>query len=387
MKRLIPLLMLAALGAAGWWYYSDTSQAAESAPTTVTVARGDITVSVLASGLVESTELVSVGARTSGQIETLTVSTGDEVSTGDLLAQIDSLDQQNAVAQAEADLQEIEAQIEAQQAQIQQAELALARQQRLSDQNVTTTADLETAQAELAVARATLSGLEAQKSRAEIAVTSAELDLERTRITAPMDGTVVAVVTREGQTVNAASDAPTIVKIAALDEMVITAEISEADVINVSPGLPVEFSLLGDPDHLYQAELASVEPAPASIKESDDINTDEAIYYNAHFTVSNPDRTLRIGMTADVTILLDRVENVLTLPAAALPTIAPDGTAQVEIYNPANGSRETRTITVGLQNAVSAEIVDGLEEGDQIVASTGSGANATVERDGPPGMF
>ena len=223
-----------ALGYAGWNFWQ--ADRGDAVPATVAVTRGTVTQTVLASGVIELNALVSVGARVSGQVETVAVGLGQDVAAGDLIAQIDSLNQQNDLLQAKADLAQIEADIVAKQASIRAAELALARNQQLNEKRLSSTEALEVADAALAVARAGLNSLAAQKQRAEVTIAAAQLELDRTRITAPSAGTVVALVTSEGQTVNALQNAPVIVKIARLDTMVVKADISEADVLRVEPG-------------------------------------------------------------------------------------------------------------------------------------------------------
>ncbi|WP_176715513.1 efflux RND transporter periplasmic adaptor subunit [Thioclava sp. SK-1] len=363
------LIVIAGLG----WLYLGQSQGQETAQrSTVKVTTGTVRETVLATGLIEAQNLVSVGARTSGQIEALNVQVGDDVAAGDTIAQIDSLEQQNAVAQAKADLAQLNAEIVAQNAEIRQAQLDLTRQEGLNEKRLSATSDLETAQAALSVAQAQLVSLDAQKSRAQIEVSSAELDLDRTKITAPIDGTVVAVVNGEGTTVNAAQDAPTIVKLAQLNEMQVKAEISEADVIHVAPGQAVSFSLLGAPDMAFDAVLDRIEPAPSSIKDDDEIDTDSAIYYNARFSVDNPDRLLRIGMSADVTITLNLAENVPVLPLSALPKAGPDGRMMVLVAS--GDGVQRRFIEIGLRDATQAQILSGLSAGDDVIVDSSPSA-------------
>ncbi len=388
MKRFWILVVVLLLGGAGYWAWSraEATQLADL-PATVEVARGTVERTVLAAGVIEAGNLVSVGARVSGLIETLAVGVGDVVREGDLIAQIESLDQQNDVLQAEADLAQIAAQIAAQEASLREADLGLARKRTLNDRNLTSTADLEAAEATMAVAKASLGALAAQKKRAEVAVASARLALERTRITAPVSGTVVAVVTSQGQSVNATNSSPTIVKIADLTRMVVKAEVSEADVTRVAPGQPATLSLLGEPDAAIAATLRAVEPAPASIKDSDEIATDEAIYYNALFDVANPDGKLRIGMTAQVTILLARAEGVPVVLSSTLGPMLDDGTYAVEVWDPAAARRETRRVTIGVTDNITAEVLTGLADGDLVVADRVSGQSSAVRMPRMPGLF
>ncbi len=368
------------------WSRAEATQLA-TPPATVTVETGDVERLVLASGVIEAGNLVSVGARVSGLIETLTVDLGDSVARGDLIAQIESLDQQNDVLQAEADLAQIAAQIVAAGASLREAELALDRALQLNTKNLMSTVDLESAQTALAVARANSKALAAQQARADIAVTSARLALERTRITAPVAGTVVAVVTAQGQTVNAANSTPTIVKIADLSRMIVKADVSEADITRVAPGQSATLTLLGEPDTPIDATLLAIEPAPASIKTSDKVDTDKAIYYIARFDVDNPDRKLRIGMTAEVRIRLARATGVPVVLMSTLGPQQPDGRYIVEVWHPARETRETRDVTIGVSDNITAEVISGLVAGDLVVADRTSGVSAAASIRGSRGIF
>ncbi|UYV38292.1 efflux RND transporter periplasmic adaptor subunit [Rhodobacteraceae bacterium D3-12] len=367
-RILFPLVL--ALIAVGGWYYL-TRNEATAPPTTAVVRLGTVEETVLASGTMEAKQLVSVGARVSGQIETLSVALGDEVKKGDLIALIDSQDQQNAVLTARANLANIKAQIAAKNASLVKAELTLARQVKLITSDYVSKEALDAAQAEVDVNKAELDALNAQKDSVEVTVSTAQIALDRTKITA-ISGTVVAIVTDEGQTVNASQSAPTIVKLANLDKMVVKTEISEVDVVHVKPGQQVFFTILGEPDHQFSATVRAVEPAPSAIETSDTISTDVAIYYNGLLEVDNPDHLLRIGMTAEVSIVLDRVEDVLSVPSSALTKTA-DGYT-IKLYDNADGSMTTVPVVVGLNNKIRAEIKSGLKEGDVVV--TGIAATA-----------
>lgn len=388
MKRLarilIVLLVLGGGAAAGWWYFLAPTQA-KTAPDTVTVARGDIESTVLASGVLQASSLVSVGAEVSGSIKAVHVTLGQAVQKGDLIAEIDSLNQENAVKSAEAALAGIQAQRRNQEATLAKAEAALARQTQLSANSLVSQTELETAEAAVAQSKAQIDQLDAQIAQAELTVESAELDLARTQIVAPADGTVVALLVEEGQTLNANSSTPTIAKIANLDTMVIKAEISEADVVKVKAGQKVYFTILGEPDTRIEATLREIEPAPTSIAD-DTSAAGSAVYYNGLFEVPNPDHRLRISMTASVTIVLAEARNVLTLPSSLVTRRGPDGSAMVMVYDPEAEETRPAEVKVGLNNNISAEIVSGLAEGDQVVNATGARLTTTSGRGGAGGF-
>jgi macrolide-specific efflux system membrane fusion protein len=385
-KWLVTLVVLGGAGFGAWWYFLAAPEAA-TVPNTVVVGRGDIERTVLASGVLEANSLVSVGAEVSGRIEAVHVALGQEVKKGDLIAEIDSLDQENAVKTAQAVLAGIEAQKRSQEATLAKAEAALARNQQLNANSLVSQTDLETAQAAVDSAQAQIDQLAAQIAQSELSVESAELDLARTRIVAPSDGTIVALLVDEGQTVNASSSIPTIVKIADLDTMVIKAEISEADVVRVEAGQRVYFTILGEPDVKIDATLREVEPAPTSIS-SDTASSDSAVYYNGLFDVPNPDHKLRISMTAQVTIVLDEVQDALVLSSGLVSRKDPQGNTIVAVYDPASQTVEPRRIEVGLNNNVMAEIRSGLSEGEQVVSGGATITRSAGEQGGgfrPPG--
>ncbi|WP_084004527.1 efflux RND transporter periplasmic adaptor subunit [Terasakiispira papahanaumokuakeensis] len=361
---LLVLCGLIAVSGYGYWQWSEPTP-----PSYVTqpVKRGQIESTVLANGVLQAVKLVNVGAQASGQILSLPVALGDELHEGDLVAQIDSSTQKNRLREAQASLKSVDAQYAAKQAQIHQSQLAFQRQQRMLADNASSRADYETAEAQLAVDQAQLEELAAQREQAQINVDNAKVDLGYTTIRAPMDGTVVYTAVESGQTVNANQTTPTIIELAQLDKMTVKAKISEADVVKVKAGLPVYFTILGQPEHRYPATLRAVEPGPTSMNGDDaDMSTSdsEAVYYNGLFDVDNPDHTLRIGMTAQVSIVLDQADDALIVPSQVLQR-SPEGT-QVPVLN-GQGQKEMKPVEVGIDNRVNAQILSGLEADDQVI--------------------
>ncbi len=349
------------------------------APSSVKVKQRDLEHVVLASGTLEAFRQVNVGAQVSGQLKSLKVELGDRVQNGQLVAEIDDRSQQTALLTAKADLATRKAAQVSRQATLRRAELSHARQRRMAANESTARADLEQAEAELAVARADVESVKAEISKAQAEVARAEVDLGYTRIVSPIDGVVVAVVTKEGQTVSAVQMAPTIIKVAQTEKMTVKAEISEADVVLVEPGQKLYFSILGDPDKRYDGVLRAIEPAPRSAQKEDASSayggtsagtSKEAVYYDGLFEVANPDGRLRIAMTTQVFIVLNQAPQALSIPAAALGPRGEDGRYAVEVLS-ANGKTETRQIRVGLNNNVDVEVLDGLEDGQRVVTGRG----------------
>ncbi|MCX7276868.1 MAG: efflux RND transporter periplasmic adaptor subunit [Burkholderiales bacterium] len=357
---------------------------------TATAGLADIEQAVLASGTLQAFKQVSVGAQASGQIKSLKVALGDVVKKGQLVAEIDSLTQQNSLRNAQAALANVQAQLLFKQATQKQAELAFQRAQTLLAADAGSRADFEAADAALHTARADVSALQAQITQAQIAVNTAQLNLGYTQILAPMDGVVVALVALEGQTVNANQSTPTIIKLARLDTITVKAQISEADVVRVKPGQKVYFTILGAPEKRYTTTLRTVEPAPDSIltdtttsSSTSTTTSATAIYYNGLLDVPNPDGQLRISMTAQVNILLDEAKQVLAIPSAALGERDKQGRTMVRVLGP-DGLATPRAVKVGLNNNIHAQILEGLKAGDQVVVSEAAAGDSSTRMRRPP---
>jgi macrolide-specific efflux system membrane fusion protein len=429
-NRILLATAIVALIAGGVFWA--TRKPATPSMATSPVSRGDLEQTVDATGVIDAYKLVSVGAQASGQIKVLKVQLGDVVKQGDLIAEIDSVTQENSLKNAEAALENIRAQRAVQTASLKESELAFARQKEMLAAEATSRADYESAEANLASTRAQIRALDAQIRQRETELGTAQANLGYTRITAPIDGTVVAVVAEEGRTVNANQSAPTIVKLARLDLVTVNAEISEADVVKVKPGMPVYFTILGNPDHKYEAKLRTVNPAPASIStdstsssSSSSSSSSTAVYYNALFDVENPDGTLRIDMTAQVSVMLAQAKDALLIPTVALGPKVPEG-SRAPGANAANGEQraarskqegqrqqrrqpdaaalaksnsyvvrvvnkdgqpEPRTIKVGLNNGSNVEVLEGLKEGELVVVGevTAGEKSSSSNQRGPMG--
>ena len=403
---------------------------------TAEVTNGDIENSVLATGVLEATKMVSVGAQVSGQVKKMYVELGDQVKKGQLIARIDSVRQENELKTAEASIKNQQAQLAVKQANLAKVEAEYNRQKAMYAQDATSRAELEAALASFKTAQAEITAINAQIEQSRLTLATAKEDLGYTQIVAPMDGTIVAIVTEEGQTVNANQSAPTIVKLAQLDTMTIKAEISEADVMKVEEGQSVYFTTLGNSEKKIYAKLRQVEPAPNSINSESNSNSSSssssAVYYNALFDVPNEDGKLRIDMTAQVYIVLDEAKNVLTIPASSIETSnrpqrkrgqgstsgaqdqaaaqpqlnskdAPtDRPKRLELSDAeralidqgkatrgmvkvlqADGTAQPTPVLIGLNNRVTAQVLKGLKKGDQVVIADGSdSSNDAAKRSG-----
>ncbi len=378
MKKLLVLSGVLAAVVAGALLYSPMTEPSQPSYVTDRVRKGDIENVVLADGVVYPSKIVNVGAQISGQIEAIDVALGDEVKAGDTVARIDNLAQQNAVKEANAELTMLNAQFDAKQAQIAEAQSTFERYKTMLNDGATSQSLYDSSLATLLVYKAELAQLTAQKEKALIAVDNAELDLSYTVINAPIDGTAIYLSVEEGQTVNNNQGTPSIVELANLDVMTIKAQVSEADIIDVEPGQEVYFSVLGSSEYTFSGVLRAIEPGPTLLTGDDTdlkIGNSDAIYYNALFDVDNPQHILRIGMTAQVSIVMEKAEDVLLVPAQVLVS-HPRKPNSYAVPVLRDGMVEMTDIEVGINNKVYVEVVSGLQAGDEIVLSESTTSTA-----------
>ncbi|EGF6523996.1 efflux RND transporter periplasmic adaptor subunit [Salmonella enterica] len=344
---------------------------------TAPARKGDIENSVLATGRIDAIERVNVGAQVSGQVKSLNVKVGERVTKGQLIACIDDVPQRNDLRNAEAALNEVKAELQAKQALLKQAELRFKRQRQMLREDASSREDFEAAEATLATTRAELLSLNARLVKAQIEMDKKKVELGYTRVIAPMDGIVIAVVTQQGQTVNSSQSAPTIIKLARLDVMTIKAQISEADITRIAPGQKARFTIFPEPDRHYDATLRAVEMAPESVMKDDSLagsssasgsgTPNASVYYNALLDVPNPENRLRIAMTAQVTLLIGEAKNTLLVPIQAVYNA--DGNKQLVRVLTGNGMLETREVKTGITNSVDIQILGGLKVGEMVVLS------------------
>ncbi|TFV80465.1 efflux RND transporter periplasmic adaptor subunit [Bradyrhizobium frederickii] len=396
LKIAAAIVAVVATGVVAATRFPGTSSKAQSY-ITAQVTVSDLREEVLASGTLKPARLTAVGAQVSGRITALNVRVGDTVKAGDVIAQIDPVTKQNDLRSSEASLKNYRAQKLEKEAALVLAEANLARQQATLAQRATSRSDFDSADSTVRQTRAQIAALEALIMGAEASVETARVNLEYTRITAPIDGTVLATVVQEGQTVNAVQSAPTIVVLGQLETMTVRAEISEADIVKVKPGQSLYFTILGDQDHRYEARLEQIEPAPESIKSdasfsstttssstSSSSSTSTAIYYIGVFNVPNKQLSLRTYMTAEVHIVTGEAKRVKVVPALAVMRKS-DGRSTVRTLS-ASGEVSEREVKTGLNDRTIVEIRSGLDEGERVV--TGEAGEQTTSRGmqgGPPG--
>ncbi|WP_141048848.1 efflux RND transporter periplasmic adaptor subunit [Brucella melitensis] len=366
---------------AGWYFYgSYKADGEKSSYLAETVTRGDIENAITAVGTLSALRSVNVGAQVSGQLKSVKVEVGDHVKQGQLIAEIDPSPFEKKVEIAGAQLDNLKAQLLSKDAQLTLKKLNAARQKSLLATRGVSQATVDQANADLLMAEAEVKALNAQIRQQEAQLASDKVDLGYTSIYSPMEGTVVDEAAKEGETLNAVQSAPTIVTVADLKVMTVEAQVSEADISKLKPGMPVYFTLLGQPDKRFTGTLRQIKPTPAT--------DNNVVLYYALFDVPNPTGELMIDMSAQVYFVLGEAKDVLVVPTAALTDKQKGGKPQVTVkVADESGTLVERPVKVGVRNRVLAEIQSGLEEGDRVVvtAATGNGA-AGGERGRRPSM-
>jgi len=406
---MVLLLCLLAGGAAYWYWGRGDSSAGQ--PVIVAAARGDIEDVVTAVGSLTPLNSVDVGAQVSGQLTKLHVQIGNDVQKGTLLAEIDTAVQAAKVDADAAQLRNLQAQLAEKQSQLALAKLQAERQTRLMADNATSQDAFDTAAAAANVADAQVKSVEAQINQSQSTLKADSATLSYSKIYAPITGTVTAMPAHEGQTLNANQQAPLIMTIADLSTMTVSTQVSEADVPKLRIGMDAYFTTLGNPNRRFTGKLRQILPTPTV--------TNNVVLYTALFDVANPNGQLMTQMTAQVFFVRAAAQGVITLPVAALRFTGGGGGARgarpgapgqgagsqsatgqgvgagrnggarqagarggaaldsaatsrprpatVTVVK-AGGTQETRSVTVGVTDRVTAEIQSGLQEGEKVLA-------------------
>ncbi|VVO68733.1 Macrolide export protein MacA [Pseudomonas fluorescens] len=351
---------------------------------TVQVSRGDIESSVTALGTLQPRRYVDVGAQASGQIRKIHVEVGDVVKQGQLLVEIDPSTQKAKLDASQFSIENLKAQLQEQQAQHELARQKYQRQQNLAAGGATREEDVQTARAELKATQARIDMFRAQIRQAEASLRSDQAELGYTRIYAPMEGTVVALDAREGQTLNAQQQTPLILRIAKLSPMTVWAEVSEADIGHVKPGMTAYFTTLSGGNRRWSSTVRQILPVPpkpldqtsqggGSPASSSKSGSARVVLYTVLLDVDNADNALMAEMTTQVFFVADQAKNVLTAPVAALQGSAVANRQTAQVIS-ANGQIQSREVRTGISDRLKVQIIEGLNEGDHLLIGPADGS-------------
>ena len=388
-KWAVLLVVAVIVIATGWWYFHHRGQ---DAPVyeSVTVARGDLTQEVTATGTLNPVTNVLVGCQVSGTISKIYVDYNSIVTNGQLIAELDPSQYKAQLEQAEANLANAKANLELQKAQ-------MLREAQLFTNNLVDSADYDTTVATLHEAEATV-----QLDTA--AVNMATVNLGYCKIYSPVDGIVIVNNIEVGQTVAASFNTPELFQIANnLKQMQIDSSVAEADVGGVVEGQDVDFTVDAYPYRTFRGSVTQVRNSPTTVN--------NVVTYDCVISVTNADYKLKPGMTANVSVIVARRKNILLVPNGALRFRPPENaiivtnvpaeqmagdssaghsghhdhsnggppvmrTVFLLSHNGADAQLEAVRIKVGITDGISTEVVDGLKDGDNIVTGASSPSSA-----------
>lgn len=368
MAAIVVVLVGVAIGTS--YFFGGT----ETTYKTVLVTRGDIEQSVTALGSLEPKNYVDVGAQVSGTLEKVHVEIGDLVTKGQLLAEVDPTVYESTVAADRASMKDLQAQIKGQQAQLALAQIQNRRNQQLLKNNAVSKDTAETSAAQVKLYAANIEASKAQLEKAQSTLDGDLANLSYTKIYAPMAGTVTSQTTLQGQTLNSRQSAPTILQIADLTTMTVKAQVAEADVSKLKPGMPVYFTTLGMPERKWRSTVRQILPTPETIN--------DVILYNALIDIKNPDKALMTSMTAQVFFVLGEATDVPLVPVTALKPAQNGDEKSYRVSVMEGGSPKTRIVKIGLQNRLSAQVLSGLKVGDEVVTGVQSSNGSTRTNSG-----
>lgn len=361
------VVLVAALAAIGLWSGNRSEAQFEVAP----VARGNIEATVTAIGTLQPMSSVEVGAQVSGQVLKLHVQPGDVVKKGQLLAEIDASVLQATVDAGRAQQNELQAQLAEQRAQHRLSSQQHDRQQQMHKDESTRLEDVQTAEANLAAAVARIAQTQARIVQTQSSLKADEARLGYTRIYAPMGGTVIGIDAKEGQTLNATYQTPTLMRIADLSAMTVWTTVSEADIRRVKAGQAAYFTTLAGDRRRWNGEVRQVLPAPpvAAATQSSPNQTpvSKVVQYTVLFDVDNKDAELLPQMTAQVSFITASARDVLVAPLSALQPMEQKPQMYTARILGSDDKPQSREVRAGVNDRLAVQIVEGLKEGEKLI--------------------
>jgi HlyD family secretion protein len=382
LRRLVVVVVLVGAAAGGVAWKKKNAPPPAARYMTQGLTEGDVIETVQSTGVVKPLMEVKVGAQVSGRVARVVVDFNSQVKKGDLLAEIDPMLLGAQVQQQRAQLAAQKAMLAGAEARVLTAKVSLDRLKQLRAENLANQAEVDQAQGQLDVARAEVAQIKAQIAATSASIAAAGANLSFTKIYAPIDGVVTDRQIDEGQTVAASFQAPVLFVIAEdLRKMRVYADIDEADVGKLAEGMEAEAQVDAFPGERFKGSVGQVRYSPNSVQ--------GVVTYTAIIEVSNPDRKLRPGMTATVTVRTKEARKVLRLPNAALrfkptPQKGPDGkplptppekpldpgTGRVFLLvdpTPGKEKIELRVLKIGVTDGVYTALVDPLEPTAKVV--------------------
>lgn len=335
------------------------------------VARGDLKVTVTATGTVEPVTTVTVGSEVSGRLEKVLVDYNDQVKRGQVLAELDTATLEMTVAKSKANLDDARATVLQYEATLIETTAKWKRYRDLSRQNAISKLDFDTSYADLKRAEANLASARAKVKSYEAQLSADETSLSKAIIKSPIDGVVIERDVEPGQTVAATFETPTLFTLADdLRHMELQVKVDEADVGEVRAAQKATFTVDAYPNRRFEAEIEKVRYASTT--------TNNVVSYVAVLTVDNSELLLRPGMTATAEIVTAEKKDALLVPNGATRFTPPDvkapearvsekGIVEKYVWVLKDGKPVAVPLQLGLTNGQKTEILAGDIAPDAVV--------------------
>jgi HlyD family secretion protein len=308
-KIIISVTVIIALLLVGWAFLSKDKNKPEFK--TEKVERGNLVESITASGTVNPEKNVSVGTLVSGTIKEIYADYNSPVKKGQVLAQIDPAIIETQVAQAQANVYNAQANLQRIQSIMANDAKTYNRNKTLFEKNFIARSEVDLAESTYNADKAQISSARAQIAQASAGLRNNLTNLKYTKIVSPVNGIVVSRNVDIGQTVAASFQTPTLFLVAQdLTKMQIDTNMAEADIGKIKEGQDVEYTLDGYPDLVFKGKVKQIRIAPTTIQ--------NVVTYDVVIKVDNKDLKLKPGMTANVSVITSRKNNVLLVSNASL---------------------------------------------------------------------
>jgi HlyD family secretion protein len=352
---------------------------------------------VSATGTLEPVDTVEVGTQTSGTIATLGADFNQTIARGQVIATLDPAGLTSIVAQADATVIRLAAELERAGVLRDDAQVKLGRAEQLAARQLIAAQEVDTARSNARVADVSVKAAQAQLDQAQASLDQARVNLSHSVIASPVSGIVLSRNVEVGQTVAAGLQAPTLFVIArSLDVLQLNARVDEADVGRVAAGQPVSFVVDAYPGHTFAGTVSQVRLQPTVVQ--------NVVSYTTIIEVPNADGLLKPGMTATLDVEVARADDALRVPAAALrfqpsasvlaslggapaPAVPTAGGRQATLWTMTGGQLTPVPVQTGLSDSISVAVVsDDIHEGDEVVTGVATTPAAVTAAGGSPLM-
>jgi HlyD family secretion protein len=388
-KRLIitAIIIVLLLGAGFAWYTYLTTNAAIASrqAQTTTIKKSTFLNTVSSNGALKPISSMSVIPEVDGIVDTIYVTAGSVVNAGDALFTLrnDALDTsvdqatqtyhqvENSVATARVNLDNAQRNYDAA-ATLKNSTTALSA----SNTTASTSADLTTYENAVASAKVALTNAKIQLEDARKVYDDALAKAEKRTVVAPSSGTVISVNTKVGSSISSASSSSSsLIEIGDLSQMKLTIQVNEVDIVDIAVGQKAQVTFSAIPDLTLEATLTNIATS-ATTSSTSSSTSSGAVTYSVDLFIAQPDPRLKVGMTASATITVEHLDNVLTIPVAAIHTDDSGRKYLIIVTSVAKGTTERRMINVITSNSTTAVIQGNVAEGDTVDLRSSSTSNS-----------